>query len=80
MKSSITIFDENKNFVTMFPAPPNKYVARQLWVFLVDNLQPGFIVQLGSQFSEITRPSARKVTPELYKSLMDGSDLQEPAL
>lgn len=71
----ITIFDEGGSRPrTMFPAPADKYAARSLWVFLVDNLQPGFVVQLGDEASEITRPSGRKVPIELYESLMEGRE------
>lgn len=64
----------------MFPAPADKYAARSLWVFLVDNLKPGFVVGLsindseGESMSELTRPSGRKVPIELYESLMEGQE------
>lgn len=78
MKRTIAISNE-KGPVTVFRAPPNKWAARELWVFLVDNLRPGFTVELvthaddGSAAAELIRPSGRKVTPELYASLMDGA-------
>lgn len=71
---SITIFDNENLPVITFPAPADKYVARSLWVFLVDNLQPGFIVELGDEVSEITRVSGMKVPIELYSSLMSGGE------
>ena len=78
MSKSITIYDKDNRPVQMFPAPADKYAARSLWVFLVDNLQPGFTVHLaiqdraGDAAAEIVRRSGHKVTPELYASLMDG--------
>lgn len=71
---SITIFDEEKRPVLTFPAPADKYVARSLWVFLADNLQPGFIVELGDGVPEITRASGVKVPIGLYESLMSGDE------
>ena len=70
---TITIYDEDgKTPRLMFPAPGEKYIARSLWVFLVDNLRPGFVVELGNEYSEITRPSGQRVPIELYESLMEG--------
>ena len=70
---TITIFDDDGAPVQMFRAPSDKYAARSLWVFLVDNLRPGFTVQLSAadDAAEITRRSGQKVTAELYRSLMD---------
>ena len=71
---TIVIYDESGNETqAMFPAPADKYAALSLWVFLVDNLQPGFIVelQIGDNLSAITRASGQKVTPELYHALME---------
>lgn len=77
----ITIFDEGGSRpLAMFPAPADKYAARSLWVFLVDNLKPGFVVGLsindseGESISELVRPSGRKVPIELYESLMEGRE------
>ena len=78
MSKTITVFDDDGRPVQMFRAPADKYAARSLWVFLVDNLRPGLTVQLaiddgaGDGAAEITRSSGRKVTAELYASLMDG--------
>lgn len=38
-KGTITIVKDGRT-ATMFPAPSNSYAARQLWVFLVENLRP----------------------------------------
>lgn len=77
MNRQIAIFDEEYDWMSIFQAPADKYAARQLWVFLVDNLRPGFIVELstladdGQPAAELTRLSGHKVTPELYASLME---------
>ena len=75
MKRTITIVEDDRP-VIMFPAPDDMYVARSLWVFLVDYLQPGFVVHLtvenedGEVITEATRPSAEKVTPKIHRELM----------
>jgi hypothetical protein len=58
---------------TMFRAPADNQAARQLWVFLVENLQSGFVVELSSfgGAAELTRPSGAKLPPELYAAVMD---------
>lgn len=58
---------------TLFRAPADNLAARQLWVFLVENLQPGFVVELSSQngAAELTRPSGDKMPIELYARIMD---------
>ena len=55
---------------TMFRAPANSQAARSLWVFLVENLQHGFVVELSNGASELTRPSGDKLPPELYAKVM----------
>lgn len=52
----------------IFPAPADITLAKSLWVFLVENLQPGFVVELSSfdGAAELTRPSGQKLSPELY--------------
>lgn len=54
----------------IFRAPANNQAARQLWVFLVENLQPGFIVELSNGAAELTRPSGQKLPHDLYKLVM----------
>lgn len=56
---------------TIFRAPADKQAARALWVFLVENLQPGFVVELSNGVSELTRPSGHKLPPDLYKKVME---------
>ena len=55
---------------TMFRAPADNQAARALWVFLVENLQPGFVVELSNGVSELTRPSGNQLPPELYAKVM----------
>lgn len=55
---------------TLFRAPADNQAARQLWVFLVESLQPGFVVDLSNGISELTRPSGQKLPPDLYKKVM----------
>jgi len=57
---------------SIFRAPADNHAARQLWVFLVENLQPGFVVELSNGASELTRPSGAKLPPELYAKVMGG--------
>jgi hypothetical protein len=58
----------------MFRAPADNQAARQLWFFLVENLQSGFVVELSSfgGAAELTRPSGAKLSQELYEAVMDG--------
>jgi hypothetical protein len=50
--------------VVAFPAPADARVARQLWVFLVENLRPGFVVGIGDEDGLLTAaPSGSKVPP-----------------
>ena len=55
---------------TIFRAPADNQAARALWVFLVENLQPGFIVELSNGAAELTRPSGQKLPPDLYAKVM----------
>jgi hypothetical protein len=57
----------------MFRAPADNHAARQLWVFLVENLQRGWVVELSSfdGAAELVRPSGAKLPPELYAAIMD---------
>lgn len=56
---------------TMFRAPVDNRAARQLFVFLVENLKPGFVVELTNGVSELTRPSGKKLPAALYEKLME---------
>lgn len=55
---------------TLFGAPTDNQVAWQLWVFLVENLQPGFVVKLSNETSELTYQSGRKLPLDMYKGVM----------
>lgn len=57
---------------TIFRAPADNQAARQLWDFLVENLQPGFVVELSNGTSELTWPSGQKLPPDLYAKIMSG--------
>ena len=54
----------------MFRAPADNQAARALWVFMVENLQPGFIVELTNGAAELTRPSGGALPAELYAKVM----------
>lgn len=56
---------------TMFRAPADNRAARALWVFLAENIQPGFIVELSNGVSELTRLSGDKLPPDLYQKVME---------
>ena len=55
---------------TMFRAPADVKAARSLWVFLVENLQPGFMVELSTGHSELAQPSGKPLPPALYAEVM----------
>ncbi len=54
----------------IFRAPADNHAARALWVFLVENLQPGFVVELSNGVAELTRPSGAALPAELYQKVM----------
>lgn len=66
----ITI-EKGDKWEIVFNAPDDKYVAYELWIFLVENLQPGFVVTIGSGPSANSRGSGSKVPIELYRQLME---------
>lgn len=68
-----TIDGNGRGGGTIFRAPADNRAARQLWVFLVENLKPGFVVELSilDGAAELFRPSGQKLPPELYKKVMD---------
>ena len=65
------IIETDEGTKMILPAPGDKFFARQFWVFLVENLQPGFTVILQSGPAELTRRSSTNVTIDLYRSLME---------
>lgn len=57
--------------VAMFPASANNAAATTLWVFMVENLTPGFFVVLSfDAFSELARPSGAALPAALYERVM----------
>lgn len=69
-KGTITIMEQGHT-VTTFIAPSNSYAARQLWVFLVENLRPGLEVTLSLKHVRLRRDSGQKVPAGLYRRVMD---------
>lgn len=61
---------EGQSGGTIFKAPADNDAARALWVFLVENLRPGFAVELSNSISELTRMSGSKLPPDLYAKVM----------
>lgn len=55
----------------IFRAPADNQAARALWVFMVENLNPGFVVELSNGAAELTRPSGQKLPPDLYRRVME---------
>ena len=80
MDRVITVSKKGHGPATRFRAPADKYAARALWIFLVDNLRAGYIVELsmvdraGEPLAEIVRASGHKVPAALYASLMEVDD------
>lgn len=58
---------------TMFRAPADIGAAKSLWAWLVENIQPGFVVELFDGEEEVTRPSGEKLPAELYAGIMEGT-------
>jgi len=68
----ITISDaETGNQETVFAAPDNRMLARALWVYLVDNLRQGLIVNLDIETQQLEWPSGEKIPPDIYKTFME---------
>jgi hypothetical protein len=44
----------------MFRLPDNEHVAHGIFLFLAENLQPGFVVELAADGRSITQPSGLK--------------------
>ena len=74
---TLVIEDEQQNPLFVFPSLPNKLAAKALWCFLVDNLQPGFIVVLRTGPAELTRRSGHKIPTELYNKVMGIEEVGE---
>lgn len=59
----------------IFSAGENVTAAKALWCWLVENLQPGWVVDLSSfdGAAELTRPSGEPLPAELYAAIMGGN-------
>ena len=69
----ITITDaETGDQETVFAAPDNTTMARALWVFLIENLRPGLIVELSlPRLGILSQETAVKLSPERYAAIMN---------
>lgn len=56
---------------TVFHAPANSQAARALWVFLIENLQAGFTVELSDGVHRLRRPSGEPLPADVYSDLME---------
>ena len=56
---------------TMFQAPADSRAAHQLWVFLIENLRPGFCVKLSSGQSALDAMTGGKLPPAQYREVME---------
>lgn len=54
----------------LFKLPDDRAAAVSIWVFLVENLKEGFVVDMSANTSELTRVSGHALPPELYGRLM----------
>lgn len=77
MNHMIFVYDGNGQPAHSFPAPAERRAARNLWCFLVANLQSGFTVGLAEGEAKITWASGDKVPVHLYERLMRGDDLND---
>lgn len=58
--------------VTTFKAPDDSYTARNLWIFLVENLRPGYrVALLNGQFPNgMIKASGHEFTQKEYARFM----------
>lgn len=61
---------EGQSGGTIFKAPADNSAARALWMFLVENLRPGFDVELSNGVSELTQMSGGSLLPDMYAKVM----------
>lgn len=66
--------------VTMqtIPAPADPWVAHAAWLFFVENLQPGFIVNLVTESGELSQQSGRRVSAADYARIFDQVQVSQP--
>lgn len=77
MKNTLSVYEGGGRPAHTFPAPADRRAARNLWCFLVGNLQPGFAVELVEGEAKISWASGDKVPVHLYERLMRGDDLSD---
>lgn len=71
-----TIIITGADSAVAFAAPADRHAARSLWVFLVENLQGGLLVELTSQDQEpgLVRQSGRRLPTAVYTAVMGEGD------
>lgn len=61
----------------MFRVADDRHVSRQLWIFMIENIRPGFVVTLQVMGGgELSQASGNKVGAVEYRRLMDGASLE----
>lgn len=57
-----------------FKAPEDGFAARALWMFLVENLREGFVVELEipGDSLDLSRPSGAALPQDLYRAVLRG--------
>jgi len=55
----------------MFRVADDPWVSRQLWLFFVENLQPGFTVTIAAGERELSQASGYKLAASEYAYIMD---------
>lgn len=55
---------------TILALPTDRYLARQLFVFLVENMQPGWGMVLIEGHKAVSVYSGEKLSQELYEEIM----------
>jgi hypothetical protein len=71
MMKRITIYESNgETIVSQHNAPTDRAAARMLWVFLVENLAEGYVVELSNGIGLLTRPSGRRLPGPLRHKVL----------
>ena len=75
---TIHALDDRKN-IPPFKAPEDGFAARALWVFLVENLREGSVVELEipGDSLQLSRPSGAPLPEELYRAIMRGDVISD---
>lgn len=66
----ITIADLDGNPETVFRGPGDGAAARALWVYLVENLRSGLLVELDIGTEALQFPSGEKIPTDMYSIFM----------